>query len=395
MKILKKIVVYICLILIYACVPCLAESADYKPCTRLIDWDWKFPNQNSIIFDKKQYNWVKSINNLTKHFCKSVSSLQCVDTSDWDYAIDYFDASQSMFLSILCESVKLWWNYSDTLSFLNKKSFLDFGIVTSETWYQEDCHRYWSMNSCDYAYNLPIIFNKIMNDLFSIKQARFFWIDSIQESFSAKKAANAFFTWNFFWLDIQKWLENWICSESSTYYNKTCKTLEGYMTDAYNLLKNTTVINVKELQSQNEDGINCEKNFIWNIAYCGLLDENSDYKFLNVVYNEYFWYKLFLSYYRFYIDWTEFLDSNSSSDKDKLEMNMEKISLVDDQLLKSKQAITLSFRTISEISYSFPLHIWFLMYHEDAQFFMENISKIYPPVRTLYDKLRNVQIKES
>jgi hypothetical protein len=34
------------------------------------------------------------------------------------------------------------------------------------------------------------------------------------------------------------------------------------------------------------------------------------------------------------------------------------------------------------------------MYQEDAQIFMKNIAKIYPPVRTLYDKLRNVQKPE-
>ena len=79
---------------------------------------------------------------------------------------------------------------------------------------------------------------------------------------------------------------------------------------------------------------------------------------------------------------------------DKLEENKEKIFLVQDQLLKSKQAITLSLQSLWEMSYSFPLHVGFLMYHEDAKFFMENLAKLYAPIRTLYDKLRNVEIKE-
>ena len=76
-------------------------------------------------------------------------------------------------------------------------------------------------------------------------------------------------------------------------------------------------------------------------------------------------------------------------------VNLERISLVNDQIFKSKQAITLSLRSLTEMTYSFPVHIGFLMYHEDAKFFMEKSSKLYAPVRTLYDKLRNVQIKES
>jgi len=34
------------------------------------------------------------------------------------------------------------------------------------------------------------------------------------------------------------------------------------------------------------------------------------------------------------------------------------------------------------------------MYQEDANMFMKELAKIYAPIRTLYDKLRNVQIAE-
>ena len=80
---------------------------------------------------------------------------------------------------------------------------------------------------------------------------------------------------------------------------------------------------------------------------------------------------------------------------DNMEENMEKVSIIQDQVLKSEQAITLSLRSLTEMTYSFPVHIGFLMYQEDAKYFLKNSAKLYAPIRTLYDKLRNVQIKES
>lgn len=394
MKNFKKIA-QIIIILGLMIVPCFSDYTGYTfdlPCIYLIWWDNKYqPYKYDLVYNDSAN---KSIKSLTKHFCKNAYVMKCSDISDWEYTRDYFDASQSVFLSILCNSVWEWSYYSNEEDdYLKKDSFLDFYIIESETWYFEACHPYWSMNSCDYSYNLPLIFNKIMNDFFWIKQARNLWVNKIEESFEPDKAANKFSIEKFPWLNLQEGLSNGICDPASEYYKTTCKSLKWYMSDALNLLKNTEVISVEWLQTK--EWIDCENDFKTNILYCGLLWSNSDYKFINTVYNEYLWYNLFLSYYSFYIDGSDYLDSTTSNATDKLEENKEKRFLVQDQLLKSKQAITTSIKTLSEITYSFPIHIWFLMYQEDAKLFMEKVSKIYAPLRTLYDKLRNVQIKES
>lgn len=368
--------------------PCFAINYSFEQsCTYLFAWNTDIlkPDNDDLVYNGK----TKRVKELTQNFCEKAYQMKCSDTSDWSYAIDYFDASQSIFLSILCKSVWKWTWYSQTNSYLKKQDFIDFNIVTSETWHLEKCHRDWSMNNCDYSYNLPLIFNRIMNDFFSIKQARNFWITWLNEKFDADKAANTFSAQIFPWKEMQ----NGICNPDSEYYKTTCKKLKWYMTDANNLLKNTKVVDIVKLQWQ-ETAPDCENDFSTNILYCGLLWSSSDYQFTNTVYNEYFWYKLFLSYYSFYINWIDYLDESKADDTDKLAENKEKISLVQEQLIKSKQAITLSLQSLSEISYSFPLHIGFLMYHEDAKFFMKNISKIYKPIRTLNDKLKNVQIKE-
>jgi hypothetical protein len=79
--------------------------------------------------------------------------------------------------------------------------------------------------------------------------------------------------------------------------------------------------------------------------------------YINALYNEYFWYKLFLSYYSVNIEGYDYLDGRYSNISDKIDENAEKRALVEDQLQKSKKAITLSLRILAEISDSFPLHV--------------------------------------
>ena len=390
MRILKNII--LCLIIFGTTVSaCFSANSGFdESCAYLFAWDTELgkPYNTSLIYNSNQ----KNVRDLTYFFCGNIYSQKCSDNSDWSYSTDYFDASQSVFLSILCASVSNWTEYNQTNLYLKKKNFIDFWILTSETWYQESCYWltvYWTMNDCDYSYYLPLIFNKIMNDFFSIKQARNFWITGLDDTFDSEKAANIFSREIFPWKEMQ----DGICNPENSYYKTTCKKLKGYMTDANNLLKNTEILDVTKLSRQ-EEFPDCENDFSTNMLYCGLLWSNSYYKFINTVYNEYFWYKLFLSYYSFYIDWYEFSDNIKADKLERLEENREKIYLTQNQLLKSKQAITLSLQSLSEQSYSFPLHIGFLMYHEDAKFFMDNISKIYAPIKTLNDKLRNVQIKE-
>ena len=365
-------------------------------CTSLFVWGENWVYNYDFAYNDEWSN--KTVRNLTKNFCSKVVDLKCSDSTDWDASTDYFDASQSVFLAILCNSISSAWLQWDTQywrvdnKYLKKRNFLKFNIIDPDNSVLDPCYYASSMNDCDYSYALPLIFNTIMNDFFSIKQARNLWLTWINSPVDA--AANNFSIEAFPWLSLQKWLENGICDPNSTYYKTTCKTLQWYMKDGLNLLRNTQVINVTTLPKSFQ-WADCENKFKENILYCGLLWTDSDYKFINTVYNEYLRYNLFLSYYAFYIDGKDFLGTLPTETTARLAKNKEKIYLAQDQVLKSKQAITSSLKTLAEIKYSFPLHVWFLMYNEDAKLFMKNISKIYAPLRTLYDKLRNVQIKES
>lgn len=329
------------------------------------------------------------VKNLTQNFCKKVFDMKCVDDGD------FFDANQSVFLSVLCDNVGAGDNFVGVLrewddSILKKKTFKNFNIQNLDFSGAVDyCdHNTNVMNGCDLAIHLPNIFNEIINDYFNIGQARIYGIKWLEDDFDATISANEFSKYHFVWLNI--------CDSKSKFYEKSCKYLKNYMKDARNLLTKTKILNTKKMTELNKD-INCDNAFTNNLLYCGLLWSKNDFtqSFINVVYNEYLRYRIFMSYYTSNLSQnTKLSNLDTSSALEKLSDNREKIYLAQQQTFKIRQSISMSLRSLSEISGSFPMHIWFTMYQEDANMFMKELVKIYPPIKTLFDKLRNVQEAE-
>lgn len=336
--------------------------------------------------------WTEAtVKNMVTSFCKEISNVTCIDDED------YFDANQSIFLSILCDNVWVGDWFTKIIrewdeSILMKTGFtqfniFDYGYLDDEYGSAVDNCKYNSniMNWCNLSEHLPKMFDEIINDYFNIKQADLYGVDVLSEDFDAEEFANKFSAHHFVWLSI--------CNSESLYYKNSCKYLKNYMKDARNLLKKTKVINIQKLAK-----VDCNKDFSENLIYCGLLgdDTTPNNSFLNAVYNEYMWYRLFMSYYSYNLsvepNYSEL--GSDSSISDKISLNRDKILLAQDKTFKIRQAISIALRSLSEISGSFPMHIGFRMYQEDANMFMKELAKIYPPIRTLYDKLRNVQKAE-
>ena len=350
----------------------------------------KWPSCKTAIsnFNVGEVNSFYNVKNLIRNFCQEISDIQCVDDGD------FFDANQSVLLSILCDNVGMesvftsinrnWEN-----SFLKRKTFLEFNIQNYEQWSEINYCDYTTnvMNGCNLYEHLPKIFNEILNDYFNIWQSRIYGIKWLQDDFDPALSANEFSNHNFL---LQ------ICDSSNNYYNTSCKYLKNYMKDARNLLTKTKVIDVKKMSEINKD-IDCENHFSENILYCGLLWSQNDFNddFINVIYNEYFWYRIFMTYYSNNLSQNAKLSSlNTSSSVDKLSDNKDKVFTMQQYTSKIRYGINTSFRTLSDMSWTFPLHIWFTMYQENANILMKNLAKIYPPIRTLFDKLRNVQKTE-
>lgn len=387
MKNVLKMIIWI-IIMLSTMTVCFSSDADIQLACSDID----LSALNKII---EPHEWIKE---LTTVFCSAVLWQRCKDTTDNSVLPDYFDPNQSVFLNILCNSVNHP-GYTNT-EVLNKTGIINF---ISTFWNKSYCRSDWNMNKCDYVYYLPKIFNEIMNDMFSIAQARFFWISKLDDK--AEDVANKFSTGNIPWLKV------WICDPSNKYYKTTCKHLKWYVEDARSMLKSTSIISVSGLQ---QNTVDCLSSFSDNILYCGLLWDTSTYGFIDTVYNEYFWYSLFMWYYTLKLDsdikQQDWYDSVKTAvfrwDPPEESRNPENVleyaeeiewlmTRIEQQLFKSKQAITESLKSLTELKSSFTLHIWLQMYQEDVRLFMQEIHKIYSPIRTLYDKFRNVQVKES
>jgi hypothetical protein len=63
------------------------------------------------------------------------------------------------------------------------------------------------------------------------------------------------------------------------------------------------------------------------------------------------------------------------------------------QYLRSRDALSLTFRLMRDTYMAYPFHVGFLMYQEDLDGFGKLLAKITTPIYTLYDKLRHVQTK--
>lgn len=332
---------------------------------------------------------------LVTTFCKKATQYKC------EYDGYHFDAKQSVFLSILCSNV---WVMGDFLSetemtwdqaLLKKYEFVSFDIYnyvyerTKQKTTKDFCnYKESDMNSCDLSYFVPGIFDNLMNDYFNIRQATTMWISTLWENFNKEEYANTYVNEHF--PGFKTLYPEGICK--SEYYQKTCKYLKNYMWQVRNLLTTTKIINVKNLSSDASE-INCDSDFNTHILYCGLMwsQDLPLYSLLRVVYNEYFWYNLFMSYYQYNFQSVY----GTSQYGNILSPFVEKANKSQEQVYRSKQAISQALSSLSRVEYSLPIHVWFLMYQEDLNLFMWSLPKIYTPLRTLSDKLQNVQDADS
>ena len=131
------------------------------------------------------------------------------------------------------------------------------------------------------------------------------------------------------------------------------------------------------------------KDGTYNMLLCGLYGNsvNSFTPFVNLTYNELFFYRLFVGYY------LVVLQKNPgtllhSSQNNNLSTLAKKFS---SEYIRSKSALSLSFRMLRDLNMAFPFHVGFSMYQENLDGFGKQLARITLPIYTLYDKLRNVQ----
>lgn len=192
-----------------------------------------------------------------------------------------------------------------------------------------------------------------------------------------------------------------ICGTSDRKYDTTCRTMKSYIKNAHNLLSDVSVFSATVLldfNQLNKDTSNiCDVNVKksldicsdktssgYDLLLCALYGDTMTpfVSFENLVYNELFYYRLFVGYY------LTMLQQHPGI----LTKNISTIAKeFSSQYTRSKSASSLTFRMLRDMYTAFPFHIGMLMYKEDLDGFGKEISALAPPIYTLYDKLRNVQ----
>jgi hypothetical protein len=187
-----------------------------------------------------------------------------------------------------------------------------------------------------------------------------------------------------------------ICETNDRSYDKTCRTMKSYIKNSRNLLSDVSVFSATVLLDttqpiiENGLGFCSDKEHLeYNPIVCGLYGDTttSFVSFENLVYNELFYYRLFVGYY------LTMLQKNPVILTKSIHNNYSKIAKkFSSQYTRSKSASSLTFRMLRDMYTAFPFHIGMLMYKEDLDGFGKVLSAIATPIYTLYDKLRNVQV---
>ncbi|MFA6256147.1 MAG: hypothetical protein WC606_03090 [Candidatus Absconditabacterales bacterium] len=315
---------------------------------------------------------------LIRDYCAAVLNSSAFTQDSFVY-----NAQQSAFVHLLCSNLGQSSPYFTKEDYFKRASFKQLGftdIVTDEGYSVDLCSSASFSNDCDLSKNIPKLFNSIMNDYINIKQSGLYGsIVSYKSEADLEKDVVNPYSKAYFGIDL--------CDNTDHPYPKTCRMMKSYVKSVRNILSEVQIFNTDTLLTlvPNTDDPSCSSvnNTQINLFYCGLKDGGASMiSFVNLLYNELFYYRLFEGYYMIMLQKYPSLTTTSYSTIFK------KFS---SEYIWSKTALSLSLRMMRDTYMAFPFHVGFSMYQEDLDGFGKNLAKIAPSIYTLYDKLRNVQ----
>jgi len=365
----------------------------------LFFWWWNFAqisNTTTLLWwiDLIQDKWtdLEKFEEMVKHFCESISSI-----SDRNY-----NSSQSLFVYYVCQkNQNPRFNKTKWFSKDPENSYINF--IEDQEWNKinslEQNLPWFYYNTESY---IQTLFDLIIASYTSIYQANIYWYTNDPDK-SIEDLINTNFAKKHFILNPDEknfeYIE--ICTTDKAEYNypKTCKKLKEYFYWARNLINSNTenYLNdqniYKSAPKDNKGWINCNDQ-LDNIIPCGLYWGKTEY-FTDLLYNELIFYAIFVDYYSYLLEnKSDFKNLNVTDFQTKLANNQKRIQKITNALESSREAIRTTVKMLKEIQYSFPIHVWFLMYSEDIYKITSSMNKTLTPIYTLYDIFRNVQNPE-
>ena len=245
-------------------------------------------------------------------------------------SIESYDSSQSLFLSILCNTNGLENKYfnQQTQKCLKELSY-------KKLKFDKACQRSYT-EKCNVAELADDLLTQLFSELFTFKQAEIFWISQ----------------------------------------------------DFVPVIKGFKILNSDELYKNVKDKEltfpPCEIGPHYDLVLCGTLGETDKWlkPFINMLYNELARYTMFSTYY-----------TQALMQRSRIELpTQDEISLLKENRGKFFFLTNQTLNDLTNLATTYPIHIGFLAYQEDLLRLRDSsLSKLVTPFYTLYHKLRNVQ----
>jgi len=209
------------------------------------------------------------------------------------------------------------------------------------------------MDQCNLSKYISKLFTTIINEYVNLKQPSLYGVTVADKTDAdLELQANDFSSEYFSGLQI--------CDDSTQrLYPQTCRIMKGYIKHAGDLLADVRVFDVPTvLDTDITIGTCTATDPAFNLFLCGLYGDksNSLQRFLNLSYNELFYYRLFISYY------TLMLKSNASTilNIPQTSVNNElftRITTFNNEFTWDQEAFSLTLRMMRDLYAAFPLHI--------------------------------------
>lgn len=310
---------------------------------------------------------------------------------DWSQT---FDSHQSLFVYLLCSSLSTGdVRWSDDFPKVLKWDVVKLLKLQQRLNWKDKCsvEDGQNLDDCDMSIYATEIFSAIMSDVFKIKYAQIFHVDSV-ESFQKdkKKRVWAFLSWYFGMDDEKKVIKDFpdtvgVIDSNQQYYKSVLKSLK--------LLDNSKLAKMAE-----ESWCPSDKVIVWtDFVACALHSSqwnwsSSSPEFLTLFYNEIMNYRIFVTYYYNWIQVKIKDQKLGQEEKDRWQTKAEDIQFIADLQIKAAKE---TLRSFEELNMTYPLHIWLLLYQEKLREFRNKyLPSIVQQFYSLSEKLQNVQLPE-
>ena len=378
---------------------CVSDKVDNTHC----NWLW-LTNTWSL-------ETVDNVGTIIEHYCKNslwsgknnwriyFAKPSVVSDYDWWDWQQTFDSNQSLFVYALCSSFQNdsgrpflsgWssllsgvFQWEDIVKILKLQQLVDWNdncSLGSES----------ALNKCDMSLYATEIFSSIMSEIFKIWYAQIFNVNTVKE-FETKQSERvvSFLSWYY-----------GITQDFDKVNNRFPQTIDILKWDQLfykKVLDKLKLINNSELANMVEDGSSCPDT--WDIRWlqylaCALHGSQWNgvalsRSFLTLCYNELLNYRVFVAYY------TNMLRRMASAEKentDKLVFEAQALNLENYSSMQVS-AFEETLSDMEDVSMTYPLHIWLLLYQERLKNFRNRyLSPVVTMFYSLSEKLQNVQI---